>query len=73
VYFALADVLAASPGPLTIGVRTERGRPPEEDVVVVVIEGADPALAPSVLDEAGPLGGTVEVSGDAITARFPCG
>lgn len=73
VYFAVADVVGASPGPLTIGVRTERGHLTEEDVVVVVIEGADPALAPRVLDEAGPLGGTVEVVDDTITARFPCG
>jgi hypothetical protein len=58
---------------LSIGVRTERGHPPEEDVVVVVIEGADPALARGVLDEAAPLGGTVEVVDDTITARFPCG
>jgi hypothetical protein len=73
VYFALADVLEAAAGPLSIGVRTERGHPPEEDVVVVVIEGADPALAPGLLDEAAPLGGTVEVVDDTITARFPCG
>ena len=73
VYFALVDVLESSPGPLAIRIRTEHGPPPEEDVVVVVIEGADPTLAPSVLDEAGPLGGTVDVSGATITARFPCG
>ncbi|NMO90657.1 histidine kinase [Actinomycetospora sp. TBRC 11914] len=74
VYFALADVLEAAAGPLTISVRTERGPAPEEDVVVVVIEGADPALAPPVLDEAEPLGGTVTVEDGAetITARFPC-
>ena len=71
VYFALADCLESSPGPLTIEVRTDSTA--EEDVVVVVIEGADPALAPSVLDEAGPLGGTVDVTDAAITARFPCG
>ena len=77
VYFALARCLESATGPLTIGIRTERGTAPEEDDVVVVIEGADPALAPSVLDEAGPLGGTVEVDDAAdgtttITARFPC-
>jgi histidine kinase len=78
VYFALADCLESSPGPLTIEVRTDSTA--EEDVVVVVIEGADPALAPSVLDEAGPLGGSVDVATDpaapggtaTITARFPC-
>jgi signal transduction histidine kinase len=74
VYFALVDCLESSPGRLTIRVRTEHaGATTEEDVVVVVIEGADPALAPSLRDEAGPLGGTVEVTGDTITARFPCG
>jgi Histidine kinase len=82
VYFALADCLAASAGPLTIHIRAGRSRPtddaPEEDDVVVVIAGADPALAPFVLDEARPLGGTVDVlrthGGTAtITARFPCG
>jgi hypothetical protein len=77
VYFALAEALAFSPAPLTIHIRTERGPDEEEDDVVVVIEGADPALAPSVRDEAGPLGGTVDVvttpGGTAtITARFPC-
>ncbi len=78
VYFALADCLESPPGPLTIEVRTDSTA--EEDLVVVVIEGADPALAPSVLDEAGPLGGTVDVATDpaapggtaTITARFPC-
>ena len=75
VYFALAEALATSAAPLTIGISTERG--PEEDDVVVVIEGADPAAAPSVRDEAAPLGGTVDVvatpAGTAtITARFPC-
>jgi hypothetical protein len=79
VYFALADALASSAAPLTIRVRTADGPGDgrQEDDVVVVIEGADPVLAPSVRDEAGPLGGTVDViatpGGTAtITARFPC-
>jgi signal transduction histidine kinase len=76
VYFALADALAASAAPLTIHIRTEPGGAQEDDVVVV-IEGADPALAPSVRDEADPLGGTVDVvttpdGTTTITARFPC-
>ena len=76
VYFALAQALAASAAALTIHIRTESGGAQEDDVVVV-IEGADPALAPSVRDEADPLGGTVDVvptrAGAAtITARFPC-
>ena len=76
VYFALADALAASATPLQVRVRTERGGA-EEDDVVVEIEGADPALAPSVRDEAAPLGGTVDVvttptGTTTITARFPC-
>ncbi len=76
VYFALAQALAASAAALTIHIRTERGGAQEDDVVVV-IEGADPALAPSVRDEADPLGGTVDVVPTAagaatITARFPC-
>ncbi|HEY2193128.1 MAG TPA: histidine kinase [Actinomycetospora sp.] len=72
VYFALVDCLESSPGPLAVRIRTEDGSASEEDVVVVVIEGADPVLAPSVLDEAGPLGGTVDVTSGSITARFPC-
>ncbi len=72
VYFALARALESAAGPLTIHVRTEGGAESEEDDVVVVIEGADPALAPSVLDEAGPLGGSVDVDAATITARFPC-
>jgi hypothetical protein len=80
VYFALADALASSAAPLTIRIRTEGGGPGDgrqEDDVVVVIEGADPVLAPSVRDEAGPLGGTVDVVATpdgttTITARFPC-
>jgi signal transduction histidine kinase len=76
VYFALAECLAASAATLTIHIRTERGGAQEDDVIVV-IDGADPALAPPVRDEAGPLGGTVDVvttpAGAAtITARFPC-
>ncbi len=81
VYFALADCLQQSCGRLDVRIRLESGAgsgtPSGEDAVVVVIEGADPALGPSVLDEAGPLGGTVDVQGEpggtgTITARFPC-
>ncbi|WP_331627231.1 histidine kinase [Actinomycetospora sp.] len=89
VYFALADCLARSCAPLAVRIRREPGSTvgpgtmtgsgPVEggDTVVVVIEGADPALGPAVLDEAGPLGGTVDVEGEpgtvgTITARFPC-
>jgi hypothetical protein len=83
VYFAVADCLDWSRGPLAVRIRREPGfggapAPVEGgDTVVVVIEGADPALGPAVLDEAGPLGGTVDVEGEpgragTITARFPC-
>ena len=75
VYFALAECLAASASALTIQIRAERGGAQEDDVVVV-IEGAEPTLAPSVRDEAGPLGGSVDVvttpTAATITARFPC-
>ncbi|MCD2196695.1 histidine kinase [Actinomycetospora endophytica] len=77
VYFALADCLEASGAPLAVRIRREPGTVEGGDIVVVVIEGADPALGPAVLDEAGPLGGTVDVEGapgsaGTITARFPC-
>jgi hypothetical protein len=79
VYFALADCLEASGAPLAIRIRREPGSGTVEggDTVVVIIEGADPDLGPAVLDEAGPLGGSVDVEGEpgsagTITARFPC-
>lgn len=85
VYFAVADCLEWSVLPLAVRIRREPGSgavtgpAPVEggDTMVVVIEGADPALGPAVLDEAGPLGGTVDVAGEpgsagTITARFPC-
>jgi Histidine kinase len=85
VYFALADCLASSCAPLAVRIRRESapdtmtgpGSVEGGDAMVMVIEGADPALGPAVLDEAGPLGGTVDVEGEpgsagTISARFPC-
>ncbi|WP_433803619.1 histidine kinase [Actinomycetospora sp. CA-084318] len=66
-YFALVEVLAAAPGPLAVTV----GR--EDATLVVVVAGADPALAAVFADEAGPLGGDVAVTSSQIVGRFPCG
>ncbi|GAA4829006.1 histidine kinase [Actinomycetospora corticicola] len=66
-YFALVEVLAAVPAPLTVTARRDG------TTLVVVISGADPGLAAVVADEATPLGGEVRVGPDTIVGRFPCG
>lgn len=66
-YFALVEVLAATPGPLAV-----RARRDGTDLVVVVT-GADPALEAVLADEAGPLGGDVRATASEIVGRFPCG
>ncbi|MDL5156625.1 histidine kinase [Actinomycetospora termitidis] len=66
-YFALVDVLAAGSGPLAVTARREGS------TLVVRIDGADPALACVLDDEAAPLGGTVDTDSSLIVARFPCG
>jgi hypothetical protein len=66
-YFALVEVLAATPGPLAVSARREGVS------LVVVITGADPALAAVLVDEAAPLGGDVRATASRIVGRFPCG
>jgi hypothetical protein len=76
-YFATAACLAhagATDGtgpPIDVRARVDDGD------LVLVLEGVDPALRDVVLDEAGPLGGSVAVSDPTsqtttITGRFPC-
>jgi signal transduction histidine kinase len=71
-YFATAACLAhtssgTDTSDTTVRVRVEGGD------LVLTLEGVDPALRDVVLDEAGPLGGSVTVSDtQTITGRFPC-
>ncbi|GAA4778921.1 histidine kinase [Actinomycetospora chlora] len=71
-YFATAACLAqAGGGDMTVRVRVDGGD------LVLTLEGVDPALRDVVLDEAGPLGGSVTVADSTnqtttITGRFPC-
>ena len=73
-YFAAAACLAGTDraeGEVTVRVRVEHGE------LVLTLDGVDAVQRGPVLDEAAPLGGSVEVTPDGagratIIARFPC-
>lgn len=78
-YFALAQCLAAQPagaGQLEVEVRREN------DELMLAVSGIEACHAKLMNDQAGPLGGSVEVistpdgqlpASSRITARIPCG
>jgi hypothetical protein len=81
-YFATAACLADARGTVDVRVRVEDGGPGPAplrsvSVLVLTLDGVDPALLDIVQDEADPLGGAATATptgaGRAtITGRFPC-